>query len=56
MDQSKMCIRDSPYTLRLHIVEADRTCTPSEYGGGVTKMCIRDRIDSARAFLKGVQA
>lgn len=26
----------NPYTLRLHIVEADRTCTPSEYGGGVT--------------------
>lgn len=24
------------YTLRLHIVEADRACTPSEYGGGVT--------------------
>lgn len=26
----------NPYTLRLHIVEADRACTPSEYGGGVT--------------------
>ena len=26
----------NPYTLRLHIVEADRACTPSDYGGGVT--------------------
>ena len=26
----------NPYSLRLHIVEADRACTPSEYGGGVT--------------------
>jgi len=26
----------NPYTLRLHIVEADRACTPSEYGGGGT--------------------
>ena len=26
----------NPYTLRLHIVEADRACTPSEYGGGIT--------------------
>lgn len=27
----------NPYTLRLHIVEADRACTPTKYGGGYTE-------------------
>lgn len=26
----------NPYTMRLHIVEADRVCTPRKYGGGYT--------------------
>ena len=28
-----MCIRDSPYGLRLHLVEADRVSTPDKLGG-----------------------
>ena len=26
----------NPYSLRLHVIEADRVCTPSEYRGGIT--------------------
>ena len=25
----------NPYSLRLHVIEADRICTPSDYGGGI---------------------
>ena len=33
----------NPYSLRLHVVEADRVCTPTEYGGGL----------SASGFIEG---
>lgn len=35
----------SPYSLRLHIVEADRVSTPEDYGGGTLYPGITDGVD-----------
>lgn len=38
----------NPYTLRLHIVEADRVCTPSEYGGYTAGGFIEGKIPEGK--------